>query len=220
MNRKFRKYGVFILLGIIVPVAINIILLSEPVNKINFRIGNYYYYEFKYGGSADGETIIIREEAPSDPEHPISIPPYPPFVRYSLATGINVILDECGRIPLLLPTWLPEGMKYADVYIGPVIIIIFSYEKVEDFRFAEFGIQIKRVRSRGLEELNKTVEYARKEGDNDIELMKIGEIWAVVVGRVNMAWFFKDDYYYIVGVKAPLTLQDMIKIIESLKPIT
>ncbi|MEM2912853.1 MAG: hypothetical protein QXR06_00765 [Candidatus Bathyarchaeia archaeon] len=187
-------------------------------DKVNFRVGDYYYYEFEYGGSADGETIRIREDA-STPT-----PPYPPFVRYSLATGINVILDECGRIPLLLPTWLPEGMKYADVYIGPVIIITFSYEKVEDFRFAEFGIHIKRVRSGGLEELNETVEYARKRGENDIELMKIGEIWAVVVRRANMAWimawFFKDDYYYIVSVKAPLTFQDLIKIIESMKPIT
>ncbi|MBS7634272.1 hypothetical protein KEJ34_02070 [Candidatus Bathyarchaeota archaeon] len=224
MNRKFKMYGAFVLLGIIVPIVLSVALSSKPVSEISFRIGNRYYYEFKYSGNAEGEIIEARVKTP--PGYFGSVPPLPPFKRYSLVTGIDLIVKQ-WKMSLLLPTWLPEGMKYADVYIGPVIIITFSYEKTEDFMGGEFGIQIKMGNPPGtLDELNKTVEPSKREGDKYIELMKMGDIWAVVAKkRPNtsfiMAWFFyKGEYYYIVDVKSPpLTLQDLVKIIESMKPV-
>jgi len=227
MNKKLGEYGTFILLAIIVPMAI--VLSFKPTTQVKYKIGDF---EFEYGGDIEGETIEIKKLGSPEKPTTATSPPYPPFKRYSLTSGIQAVLNEYGEVPLL-PTWFPEEMKFADVYMGPVTIISFSDRKVSDFRFANITIQVKLYPNPpSLDELNKSVEYGKQQGNNDLNLVQIGDTWVVLsekaglgdpeveamFGPSPLAWFFKDNYYYIICVKSPLTPQDMIKILESLKP--
>jgi len=66
---------------------------------------------FDWSGQNEGETVLVKD--PSS-----SFMYTPPFNRFSLTRGIDEATRRLGgRIPEL-PTLLPEGIKFADVYVG------------------------------------------------------------------------------------------------------
>lgn len=178
-------------------------------------------HNFDWSGEYEGEIVEVKKS-----DWPTSVigPVIPPFRRFSLAKGIDEVIQRYQQAPLL-PTWLPEGMRYADVYIGPVVIICYSDREVEDFRFANITIEISpsSYRVPSPEDLNRTLRHGEK-------LIQVGNIWVELVEKAHfgypeveeafgpspLAWFSKDGIYYMVGVKSPLTPQDLIKIIENM----
>lgn len=190
--------------------------LQWAYSHININVGS-----FRYGGREEGETGIVRT---SPPPH-VSSPGTSSFKRYSLAKGVEEIARVWGRAPPL-PKWLPDNMTYAEAYTEPAAIVCYSDRPVEDFRFADVTIEIH-LQGPSEEELKQEVENSPY-----LKLVKAGDVWVVMnekahsgwieeeeaFGPSPLAWFSKDGFYYMVGVHAPLTPQDLVKVIESMKP--
>lgn len=72
---------------------------------------------FCWSGQNEGETIAIESTGSNWTEMAT-----PPFYRFSLARGIEGAAKRLHNVPLI-PTLLPEGIRYADVYVGPNVTI-------------------------------------------------------------------------------------------------
>lgn len=223
---KRRKLGISIVLFAVIAAAVA--LVYRPSASIDLsRIG-----DSEYGGEEEGEVVQILTRRIEGVEMSAG-PPYPSFERYSLDRGVREILRVYGRAPPL-PTWLPEGMMYSEVYMGPVAIICFSAGKVSDFRFANVTIQVAwDPHLETLDDLRRAEESWKQQGWDDLKLVQIGETWVVMheraslgdpeaeamFGRSPVAWFWKDGFYCVVCVKSPLTPQDLTNIIEAMEPV-
>jgi len=212
-----KRFLAIILLVVIVAVAgyLVYIHLSSPPIHLNSTLSR-----LKYGGAKEGETIEVR---PRFKGAGIVIPP---FKRYSLQRGLEEIAKKYGVMPKL-PHWLPEGMTYAEVYIGPTDMICFSDRKVENFLFANITFEVKYgVPQPRLEDIKKTIDPDQK------QLIQVRNIWVVLIPKAHsgyldveeafgpspFAYFWDDGFYYMVSARSPLTTQDLIKIIESMEP--
>jgi len=212
-----KRFLAIVLLVMIVAIAgfLVYIHLSSPSIRLNATLSR-----LKYGGAKEGETIEVR---PRFKGAGIVIPP---FKRYSLQRGLEEIAKKYRAVPKL-PNWLPEGMAYAEVYIGPTDIICFSDRKIENFLFANISFEIKYgVPQPRLEDIKKTIDPNRK------RLIQVRDIWVVLIPEAHsgyldveeafdpspFAYFWDDDFYYMVSARSPLTAQDLIKIIESMEP--
>ena len=127
--------------------------------------------------------------------------------------------------PGFLPKWLPEGMRYAEVYMGPTTIICYSDRKVENFLFANVTIEVIKYPAQYAPTPDELKRIAESSGGR---LMRINGAWVLLSEKAEIPYegfdhaciasFFKDDFYYMVGVKSPLTPQDLINVIESMEP--
>ena len=179
--------------------------------------------ELKYSGKEEGEIINVEPRYPEG----VSGIPIPPFKRYSLLRGLEEFSKKYGRLPRL-PAWLPQYIKYASVYMGPVAIFCFSDEPEKDFRFGKVIIEVSYASGEpSFQELREEVE------DNPrLKLLKIDDTWIILcekayvgdldveekfgVETIPLAWFFRNGFYYSIAVNPPLTSQDLIKIIENM----
>lgn len=207
-----------------ISVVVVILIAFKPANSVNIDVG-----DFKYGGGEEGE--VVQPVHLTDILAPI--PPYPPFNRYSLDRGVEEAVKTLGKAPML-PEWLPEGMRYAEVYTGPpVVIICFSDRAIKDFRYANVSIEVSVDNNPPSLETLRTLEESWREQGSDHKLVQVGDLWIVLCEKASpgpdrakifgpspspLAWFWKDNLYYIVGVGQPLTTQDLLKIIESMNP--
>lgn len=222
-----RRILIFMMLILIVLLIVPLTLLqlysyptSEPLELSNLS----------WSGSVEGETVIpVVKKLNFGLQH---CPPYPPFKRYSLVKGIDEIRTGWCEEPYL-PTWLPRDIRYADVYIASVAIIAFGDIEMEDFRYAKVVIQFvgptlePGVRRESIEDYRRMVE-----GSGDLgsvkKVIRVGDIWVDLAidapvpegpyERCHFASFWIEGNYYIVTVNPPLTPEDLLKIIESMKP--
>ena len=209
--------------GVMALLAVSLIYyrFTSSDNFVNIDVHGFYW-----SGENEGEMVEVRSSSPTQ-----GSPPIPPFNRFSLARGIDEVTNRYKKTPLL-PTRLPREMKFADVYIGPDVIICFSDRAVTDFRWANISIEISPSSAASAtyspEQLRKALE------ETNGTLIQIGDIWVSMIERAHsgfpevdeafgpfpLAWFWKDGLYYVMGVTPPLTPQDLTKIIESMKPLS
>jgi len=169
-----------------------------------------------WSGQHEGEALVIQSG-----NSPFATFMPPTFNRFSLAKGVDEAARRLGgRVPLL-PTLLPKGLNYADVYVGPDVIICYTYEAAADYRLSEVGVEVSKAPSRV-----PTPEERRRCLQPDQELIQISDIWVTITDNAHSGWnretivcasFHYKDPSYIVGGKSPLTKQDIIRIIESMK---
>lgn len=209
-----RLLFVFLLIVLVALSAYNFYKPAGPRSKIDVD-------SFDWSGAYEGEIVEVEK-----PDWPTSVigPVIPLFRRFSLARGIDEVIQRYHQSPLL-PAWLPEGIRYADVYIGPVVIICYSDREVKDFRFANITIEISPASYR-----EPTPDEFGKFLTPEENLIQIGDIWVVLTEKAHFgypeveevfgpsphAYFTLNGLYYQVGVKSPLTSQDLIKIIENM----
>jgi len=186
--------------------------------------------KLSWSGRVEGEivTLVVRKLNFGIE----SLPGYPPFERFSLVRGIEEIRSRWCEEPYL-PTWLPEDIRYADVYIHSIAIIAFGDREMESFLYSKVTIQFvgprlePKERRENIEEYKRTVEGPGALGSIR-KAIKVGDIWVdlainapVPAGpyeRCHFALFWIEGNYYIVTVKPPLTPEDLLKIIRSMKP--
>lgn len=172
---------------------------------------------FNWSGQNEGETVKVN------PDFPPGVIGFfmPPFNRFSLVRGIDEAAKRLGGGVPLLPTLLPEGMNYADVYVGPVVHICFSYAPAQDQRFADIVIEISCTsHPSSLEELKGVVSSLP-----ELKLIQVEDIWVIFheneqsyQGAVyDSGRFDHNGLYYQMSARHPLTMQDLIKIIGSMK---
>jgi len=226
-----RKRISIFLLVVGLYIAILIGFMYAPLNSSANR------YDFLYGGETEGETIQITMNADSI----VSTPVIPSFTRFSLSNGIAEVANGCGKI-LSVPKWLPKGMVYADVYIGGgAVIIAFSDSKTADFTSAKITIEAVIYDNPPSEAtIEKEYEYEKQHPQEEAFVtvtdpsgntcnFSLGKTYPKTffdVGNVHItliaeseppiAYFWKDGIYYLVGVRPPLTSQDLVEIIKNM----
>jgi hypothetical protein len=162
----------------------------------------------------EGETVNIEQSY----EGTIRGIPVPSFRRYSLTEGLNLTYQRLGVI--LVPTTLPEGTAYSDVYIGPTVDLCFSYNRTDDPTYADIVIEIGSV------SVVPSVDYLKTHILQGSQLVQAGDQWVTlrddyVHNSDGQSWafghFFHNNLQYLVNAKYPLTNQDLITIIGSMK---
>jgi len=133
-------------------------------------------------------------------------------------------------------------MVYADVYIGGgVVITTFSDSKTVDFTSAKITIQAVVYENPPSEAtILQEYEFEKQHPQEDIVVTVTdpsGNIYNSTIGRTYpktffdvgnihitliaesqppIAYFWKNGIYYLVGVRSPLTSQDLIDIVKSM----
>lgn len=165
-------------------------------------------------GQNEGETVNIEQHY----EGTIRGIPVPSFRRYSLVEGLNQTYQRLGVI--LVPTTLPEGIAYSDVYIGPTVDICFSYNKTDDPSHADIVIEIGSV------SVVPSVDYLKTHLLQGSQLVQAGDQWVTVHDDYvhnsdGQSWafghFFQNNLQYLVNAKYPLTNQDLVTIIGNMR---
>lgn len=213
-----------IVLSVLVSVSVVLAMLFfyNPLNNTPNPSGTNFSQvnlsALHWSGQIEGETVN-RQTANSSSVRGMVIPP---FSRYSLAMGLEEAAKRLGGKPLI-PTLLPDGMTYSDVYIGPVVDICFSYNKTEDPTTVDIVIEI----SRGY--MIPTLEEQKNAVSNltGVRMVQAGDIWVSIADRyvhdsaTGLSWaegyFFHESFYYAMSIKYPLTNQDLTTIIGSMK---
>jgi hypothetical protein len=207
-----------LIIGILVITSALIALkvLSEPAMlavQSSTKLRNVDLADFRWSGQNEGETVLVK-----DP--PESLMYTPPFKRFSLCRGIDEAAKRLGGAIPEVPTILPEGIGFADVYVGPDVMISYSYHGAENFRTDNITIEISRAPSR-----IPTVEERRLSLLPTEELVLAGDKWALITGRafgcngqlIVSATFFHGNLTYAIGAEPQLTKQDVISMIESMR---
>jgi len=118
--------------------------------------------------------------------------------------------------------------------IYSIAIIAFGDREMESFLYSKVMVQFvgsrlePKERRENIEEYIKTIEGSGALGSIR-RVVKVGDIWVdlainapIPAGpyeRCHFAFLWIEGNYYIVTVKPPLTLEDLLKIIESMKPV-
>jgi hypothetical protein len=200
------------LLAVITLATIN--NLNRPVNSDSERqpLVSINTDKLLWSGQEEGETVAITQ----------NVVPTSPSKRYSLDVGLSEsskLLN--GSVPLL-PTLLPENTKYADVYVGPVVIIAYSSDPAADFRSSiiRFAVTLNNRGTPTTEQLNAIM----RTGD---ELFRYGDIFGFVDpnattgwndGKVVIATFYIGNLHYIMTASPPVAKDDVLSVIQSMKP--
>jgi len=212
MSKRFLLLPLLIVVVVASSVAYN---FSKPAGGTKFS--KVDTASFHWSGQKEGETIEIEPDWSAS----VAAPYVPPFERFSLARGIDEAIKRLNGKGPLLPTLLPEGIKYADVYVGPDVIICYSYGGAEDYRSGNMGIEI----SPGPRRV-PTPEELKPYLYPDQKLIQIGDKWVVITDEAHdwergelyiLATFYCDNLRYSVWARPPLTSQDVIKVIENMK---
>lgn len=158
-----------------------------------------------------------------------SVPPlYEAFMSQAREVSLAELTQAVNahNASLIVPTWLPDQMVLTAVYMKCcpfVAIITYSDHGAKDFRDAELTVEIAPGAQPPLEQLRQA---------SPDKLRQIGDRWVVVFDRAPFgdpemqrrfgpspyAYFWSGGLYYQVGVKAPRTPEDLIRIINSMQP--
>jgi hypothetical protein len=214
-----------LLLGVlvIVVVVLSLFFFYNPFNNTASRtsFSQVDFSALHWSGQNEGETVNRQTENSSSVRGMY----IPPFSRYSLSTGLEEAAKLLGGKPLI-PTRLPDGMIYSDVYIGPVVEICFSYNKSQNPLFSNVIIEISRpLTIPSLEE-----QKSNKSNLTGVRTVQAGDTWVSIQDKyyndseIGASWtpgyFYYGSLYYAMNVKYPLTNQDLTTIIGSMKTPT
>ena len=176
---------------------------------------------------------------PISPSYPPGVigPALPPFRKFSLEDGIKIVSLITGKEPMI-PKWVPEDLKYSAAFLldsplpRALVIVCYDDKPISHFHGKEMiqiSMQISTHHGKvpDPEYLKRRVEEEQKRG-KPVELLKIGEIYVRICKkarylapngttiRIPIATFWDDTYIYYVGVRPPLTVEDLIKVVESM----
>ncbi len=128
---------------------------------------------------------------------------------------------------LLLPTWMPGQLELQEIYL-PSQVIVLAYGDVpieHDIIEAKVCIELKRS--------NRTPTLEELKNQTSAEILEIGSFLVVVVEDAFaspkwvergleplFAYFYHDGFYYLIGTrKGEYTRDDLIRIVENMKPV-
>jgi len=167
-------------------------------------------------------------EAHSHPAYPA--PLYEVAKRITLKELIDVA--DAHSIDLYLPTKMPDNISLVAIYYKPpVIILSYRDREVTDYRYDNVTIQISMLTHTPppLKELKKIAE---KDPDN-LKVLNINGARGIIIEKARWgdpelqklyepspyAYFWLGNHYYTVSATPPITSDQLIKIIKSMKPL-
>jgi hypothetical protein len=212
-----RKRWLLPLISIVLAVVVSAFYFSSSGNPVVSKttFTNVNRNNLQWSGQNEGETVNIEP----DYQEGIRGIQVPPFYRYSLVEGLNKATERLGVV--LVPTLLPEGIAYSDVYIGPVVDLCFSYNKTQDPSYADIVIEISRV------SVVPSVDDMRTNLSPGFQLVQAEDKWVKIFNNYHydastgqswaFGYFYYGNLYYTVDAKYPLTNQDLATIIGNMK---
>jgi len=182
-----------------------------------------YYYQQKINSGIEGL------------EYEPSIPPlYEAFMSKAKEVSLTELRDimKSKGYELLVPRWLPEGIKLSTIYYKCcplVVIMVYSDRGTKDYRYANITIEIAPFDPR----YAPSEEYLQGRNNPPKEyVVKIRDLVAIVIpesmpgdpeqqrlfGSYPLAVGWRNGLEYIIAVKRPLTVDDLISLLNSLSP--
>ncbi|MEM3658105.1 MAG: hypothetical protein QXQ66_06750 [Candidatus Hadarchaeum sp.] len=178
-------------------------------------------------------TLLVSNQPPQGDEGKLSQfgGPVPLDVIAEKLT-FEQLVDRLKEInaTISIPTWMPENLKLTMVYYKPpVIVLVYSDRGVMDYRYANASVEISLwyYDTPSDEEL----EGASSKG---IKIVSIKDVYVQIrenakrgfsglkypYDTVTVADFvYSDKHHYLISVLPPLIDQDLLKIVENMRPI-
>lgn len=171
--------------------------------------------------SATLMTLLLKERPYSPPSFPVE-------------SAEKLSVDELAarfEAPgtLMLPTWMPDQLELQEVYfIGMALLVYSDVDMVistgDDLLGGKAWIELTTThRSPTLKELQQSSGEVVKVGDYLIVIHENpvpGPKWEERGMSPIHAYFYHDGYYYLIGGrKGETTREDLIRIVESMKPV-
>lgn len=131
---------------------------------------------------------------------------------------------------LCLPTWMPGNIAITAInYKSPVLMITCSDRGVTDYRYDNVTIEVVEGEV-GPPLLEEWKEIASRSGS---DLLMVGGIWASVKENAPWGWpelqklygpspyayFWREGLYYSISATNTISKDQVIRIIESMRPV-
>ena len=174
-------------------------------------------------------TVIVVVTLARFPRARQGFGPAPFPMELAEKLSVDQLVDRAGDAgTLMLPTWMPGGIKLREIYFKGLAILVYSDKDVRDYRKGNVTIQITRTDSSPTYEQlqqrsqrpSRDVVMVRdfpivilEDAVPDSDMKKHG-IWPM------MTYFWYDGFYYIITVnKEETTREDVLNIVENMKPV-
>ena len=160
---------------------------------------------------------------------------YPaPLYKVAKRITLKELIDVANAhgIDLYLPTKMPDNISLVAIYYKPpVIMLSYCDREVTDYRYDNVTIQISMWLHTppSLEDLKKIAE---KDPDN-LKVLDVNGAMGILIekarwgnpelqemyGSSPYAYFWLGDHYYTISATPPITSDQLIEIIRSMKPL-
>jgi len=201
-----------------------ILLLAMIISSLSALVLGFHYLQ-------QANDMKGNEEA-------ASFPSYPPIYKAFMLQAREVSLEELRDImkshgyDILIPHHIPDGIKLSAVYYKccPLVVIIaYSDKGVKDYRFANITIEIAPFDQK----FAPSEEYLRRLNNPPKEyVVRFRDFVAVISpeaeygdpelrklsGPGPLAVVWHNGLEYIIGMKRPLTVEDLHSLLNSLSP--
>ena len=173
-------------------------------------------------------TPFGMEEAHSHPAYPA------PLHKVARRITLKELIDvaDTHDIDLYLPTKMPDNISLAAIYYKPpVIILSYCDREVTNYWYDNVTIEISMWPHTPptLEELEKIAE---KDPDN-LKVLNINGARGILIKKAKWgnpelqelygpspyAYFWLGNHYYTISATPPITSNQLIEIIKSMKPL-
>jgi len=131
---------------------------------------------------------------------------------------------------LTLPKWLPNNLKPVAVWYREPLLAIIAYDEkqVDNYDQLKINIQVSSLEPVNIKVLNRVVQDLREQS-NSASLLEVNNMHVLIVEDVEgidvyyyyvvYIYDFNGNLEYTLTVKMPISYNDLIKIIESMKPV-
>jgi len=180
-------------------------------------------------------TANLWTTSPRTVEETHSHPAYPaPLHKVAKRITLKELIDvaDTHDIDLYLPTKMPDNISLAAIYYKPpVIILSYCDREVTNYRYDNVTIEISMWPHTPppIEELEKISE---KDPDN-LKVLNINGARGILIEKARWgnpelqelygpspyAYFWLGNHYYTISATPPITSDQLIEIIKSMKPL-
>ena len=127
---------------------------------------------------------------------------------------------------------MPGQIRLTAIYYSGIVILSYSDKGITNYRYANVTFEISTAyhSTPSSEELKRIAE----QDPSNTKVLNIDGVWVVLIekahwgwpeleelyGPVPFAYFWLNSHYYMVSVKPPITSDQLVCIIRSMKLLT
>ena len=162
-----------------------------------------------------------------------------PFYKIAERITFDELVDfvKNGNFTVYLPTWMPGQIRLRAIYhSGHLVMLSYSEGEITDYRYDNVTIEISlwHYRIPSKDELEQLVERLNKRlGVNRAKVLDVNGVRGVLdeaapwgdpelqelYGPSPYAYFWYQNHYYAVSCTPPITTDQLVEIIKSMRPL-
>jgi len=180
-------------------------------------------------------TANLWMTSPGTGEEAHNHPAYPaPLYKVAKKITLKELIDvaDAHDIDLYLPTKMPDNISLVAIYYKPpVIILSYCDREMTDYRYDNVTIEIS-MRPHTPPTLEELKKIAEKDPDN-LKVLNINGARGILIEKARWgnpelqelygpspyAYFWLGNHYYTISATPPITSDQLIEIIKSMKPL-